>query len=153
MSELNYHNSAVTCNFQQCGILTCVDSDEPMQPPFKLRNTKWCSVSSLTLIEYSSAEPRLWSDCAYAQADLSLCWSHIPHCWKSHALAHIINKAYQYKALVKWKLSMTNFCFAKHYFPFPPFKYTEQISNWSSLLIGHPNWLLNLIFAKQVWKI
>ena len=25
----------------------------------------------------------------YAQADLRLCWSHIPHCWKSHALAHI----------------------------------------------------------------
>ena len=25
----------------------------------------------------------------YAQADLRLCWSHIPHCWKSHATAHI----------------------------------------------------------------
>ena len=24
------------------------------------------------------------------QADLRLCWSHIPHCWKPHALAHII---------------------------------------------------------------
>ena len=24
----------------------------------------------------------------FAQADLSLCWSHIPHCLKSHALAH-----------------------------------------------------------------
>ena len=33
-------------DFQQCGILTCVDSDEPVQPPFKLRNSKWCSVSS-----------------------------------------------------------------------------------------------------------
>ena len=26
----------------------------------------------------------------YAQADLRLCWSHIPYCWKSHALAQII---------------------------------------------------------------
>ena len=26
----------------------------------------------------------------YAQADLMLCWSHIPHCWKSHALAKVI---------------------------------------------------------------
>ena len=42
---------AVTCDFQQCGILTCVDSDEPVQPPVKLRNSKWCSVSSLTFIE------------------------------------------------------------------------------------------------------
>ena len=24
------------------------------------------------------------------QADFRLCWSHIPHCWKSHALAHIV---------------------------------------------------------------
>ena len=23
------------------------------------------------------------------QADLGLCWSHIPHCWKSHVAAHI----------------------------------------------------------------
>ena len=36
--------------FQQCGILTSVDSDEPVQPPFKFRNSKWFSVSSLTLI-------------------------------------------------------------------------------------------------------
>ena len=26
----------------------------------------------------------------YAQAGLSLCWSHIPHCWKSHALAQLV---------------------------------------------------------------
>ena len=44
---------ASACDFQQCGILTWVDSDEPLQPPFKLRNSKWCSVSSLTIIEYS----------------------------------------------------------------------------------------------------
>ena len=31
---------AVTCDFQQCGILTCVDSDEPAQPPVKLKNSK-----------------------------------------------------------------------------------------------------------------
>ena len=40
--------------FQQCGILTSVDSDEPVQPPIQFRNSKWYSVSSLTLIEYSS---------------------------------------------------------------------------------------------------
>ena len=30
-----------------------VDSDEPVQPPYKLRNSKFSSVSSLSLIEYS----------------------------------------------------------------------------------------------------
>ena len=28
------------CDFQQCGILTSVDTDEATQPPFKLRNSK-----------------------------------------------------------------------------------------------------------------
>ena len=80
---MNYSNKLFeTCDFQQCGI-------EPVQPPFKLRNSKLCLVSSLTIIEYSRDQQRPWSGCAYAQADLRLCWSHIPHCWKSHALAHL----------------------------------------------------------------
>ena len=79
---------AAACDFQQCGVLTRADSAEPVQPYSKLRNSKWCSVSSLTFIEYSSDKQMLWADCAYAQADRRLCWSHIPHCWKSHALAH-----------------------------------------------------------------
>ena len=28
------------CDFQQCGILTSIDSDEPVPLPFKLRNSK-----------------------------------------------------------------------------------------------------------------
>ena len=47
-------NWAVACDFQQCGILTIVGSHEPVQTLFKLRNSKWYSVSSLTIIEYSS---------------------------------------------------------------------------------------------------
>ena len=39
--------------------LTNLDSDEPVQPPFKLRASKIFSVSSLKLIEYSSDEQRL----------------------------------------------------------------------------------------------
>ena len=42
------------CDFQRCGILTSVDSDEPVQSPFRLRISKKCSVSSLTVIDYSS---------------------------------------------------------------------------------------------------
>ena len=33
-------NRAMTYDFQQCVILTSVDSDQPVQPPFKLRNSK-----------------------------------------------------------------------------------------------------------------
>ena len=47
------------CDFQLSGILTSVDSDVPVQPPVKLRNSKCCSVSSLGVIEYSSDKQRL----------------------------------------------------------------------------------------------
>ena len=82
---------AATCDFQQCGILTCVDSDEPKQPALKLRNSKWCAIGSLTVIENPSDLQRLWSDCAYAQADLRFCWSHRAHCWKSHVAAQLFS--------------------------------------------------------------
>ena len=45
--------------FQQCGILTSVGSDEPAQPPVKLKNAKCCSISSLSVIEYASDKQRL----------------------------------------------------------------------------------------------
>ena len=34
-------SAGLWCDFQQCGNLTSVDSDEPVQPPFKHRNSKW----------------------------------------------------------------------------------------------------------------
>ena len=44
---------------EQFDILSREDLDEPVQPPVKLRNSKWCSVSSLTIIEYLSDLQRL----------------------------------------------------------------------------------------------
>ena len=81
---------ASTWDFQQCGILTCVDSEEPVQPPFKPRKSKWYSVSSLTIIKYSSDKQRLWSDCAYAQADLRLCLSHKISCTGSFEIRTLL---------------------------------------------------------------
>ena len=66
-------------DFQQCGILTSVDSGEPVQSPFKLRNSKWCSVISLSHTIFKQLAKALIRLC---------CLSHISHCWKSHALAH-----------------------------------------------------------------
>ena len=36
----NIHNCAATCDFKHCDILISLDSDEPVQPPFKLRHSK-----------------------------------------------------------------------------------------------------------------
>ena len=40
VDDKNYQIRAVACDFQHIGILTSVDSDEPVQPPYKLRNSK-----------------------------------------------------------------------------------------------------------------
>ena len=52
--NLHFKHLATICDFQQCGILTSIDSDEPVESPFKLRDSKWCLVSSLKIIEHSS---------------------------------------------------------------------------------------------------
>ena len=50
---------------------------------FKLTNYKGCSVGNLTVIQYM-----------HAQADLRLCYSHIPvpHCWKSYVTAQLFQR-------------------------------------------------------------
>ena len=57
-----------------------VDSDEPSQPPFKLRNSKWCSVRSLIFIKYSTT-----SKGSYETARMAG-WSER----KSHVTAHLL---------------------------------------------------------------
>ena len=74
-----------------------------------LRIETLSSVSNLPGIDYTSDWQRLWPDCAYAQAGLSLCLSHIPHCWKSHAVAHIWTFLLLFR---KHALTSYNICFA-----------------------------------------
>ena len=72
-----YHSHQIYITFEPCHvipnrILNCVDSDEPVQPPFKLRGSKCCSLITLSRIVYFKRQTRLWSDCAYVQAGLSI---------------------------------------------------------------------------------
>ena len=69
------------------------NSDQPGQPPslikvFAVRMKKpW--VFSYPL----SAQRRLWSDWAYAKAELSLRWAHcLSFCWFCHFAAHLVGK-------------------------------------------------------------
>ena len=43
-------------------------------------------------MQYSSDQQKLLLDCAFAQGDLRLCWSHTLHCWKSHVAAQLTEK-------------------------------------------------------------
>ena len=95
---------AATRDFQHCGILTCVDSDEPVQPHLKLRYSKWCSVSSLRVIGYSSDKQMLWSE---------PCWSHIPHRWKCYAAAYLYTQA-DLSLYGGWTGHMSGFVMCSH---------------------------------------
>ena len=69
--------------------LTCApreDSDQPGHPPSLITvRMKQAWVLSYPL----SAQRRLWSHWADAQADLSLRWAHMPFCWFCHDAAHM----------------------------------------------------------------
>ena len=95
----------------QCGILTCIDSDEPVKPPLKFRTSKWRSVSSLTAIEYSSDLHRLWSDCA------RLVWAF------AGRIYHINGN------LVATQIFFIQFCMKKAFLSAPPFE-TGPVTNF-----------------------
>ena len=66
-----YNKWAAAWDFQQFDILTRVDSHEPLQPPVKLRNSKWCSVGSgSTRPEVKSApeSTRPWVNSAWVNS-------------------------------------------------------------------------------------
>ena len=54
MSLVRINKRAATCYLEQCGILTSADPDMPIQPSFKFRASKLCSVSGIRVIECSS---------------------------------------------------------------------------------------------------
>ena len=51
----------------------------------------WRSLRSLATLYPLSAQRRLWSDWADAQADLSLHWAHMSFRWISHDVAHFLS--------------------------------------------------------------
>ena len=38
------------------------------------------------------------------QADLRLCWSYIPHCWKSHAAAQMVDMVKEAPKKLLWEI-------------------------------------------------
>ena len=83
---------------QQCGSAPSEDSDQPGYPPslirvFAVRMKKACVLSYPF-----SAQQRLWSDWADAQADLSFRWAQL-FCWLCHEAAQITNWASSWENL------------------------------------------------------
>ena len=74
-SEINMTWAASWQN-QQCGCAPSVDSDQPGHPPSLIRVFAVRMKKAWVLSYPLSAQWRLWSDWADAQADLSLRWAH-----------------------------------------------------------------------------
>ena len=65
------------------------DSDQPGHPPSLIRAFA-VHLKIPWVLSYSlSAQRRLWPDWADAQADLSLCWAHLPFCWFCRATTQL----------------------------------------------------------------
>ena len=60
------------------------DSDQPKHPPSLIRVFAVRMKKAWVLSYPLSAQRRLWSDWADAQADLRLRWAHMPFCWFCH---------------------------------------------------------------------
>ena len=72
--------------------MTSKDSDEPIHPPSMARiliKIFYPSLDSPEAVEGTCNQKRLWSDCTYVQADLSLRWLHKSNCRFCHALVQI----------------------------------------------------------------
>ena len=65
------------------------DSDQPGFLPILIRVFAVCMKKAWVLRYPLSTQQRLWLDWADAQADLSLCWVHMPFCWFCQTLAHL----------------------------------------------------------------
>ena len=69
---------AATWQNQRSECAPSEDSDQPWHPPSLIRFFAIHMKKTWVLRYPFSAQRRLWSDWADAQADLSLCWVHIP---------------------------------------------------------------------------
>ena len=79
-----------------------LDQSEHLHVPSMTRVLVYHSFDSLEDVEGSCYQRKLWSDCADAQADLSLRWSHKSNCRFHPALAQFIFYMQCYKSISEW---------------------------------------------------
>ena len=91
------------------------DTDQPVYPPCVARVLVYPALDSLEAVKGTCDQRKLRSDCADAQSDLSLRWSHKSSCRSCRALVYIIflsllllylknNKPLQYHLLYLYQI-------------------------------------------------
>ena len=90
-------------------IVTSKDSDQPVHPPSMARVPIYPSLDSLKAVKDTCDQRRLRSDCADAQADRSLRWSHKSYCrfCMEFSLTFCTNSTYLMTVNALCKFSLT----------------------------------------------
>ena len=91
---------------------------EPGHPPSLIRVFAVRMKKAWVLSYPLSAQQRLWSDWADAQADLSLHWAHMPLCWFCHEAAFIIRGLLFLVSCMTYSWSLHFFMWKTTMFPF-----------------------------------
>ena len=123
--DKTYHKTCVTSK----------DSGQPVNPPSIARVLVYLSSHSLEAAEGPCDQRRLWSDCADAQADLNLRWSHKSYCRFCHALAPMV------KVLIKKKKTRS----------LPRFKINYNMPHWRTSNSKFMGWVLFGAVQSQSW--
>ena len=83
------------------------DSDQPGHLPSLIRVFAVRKKKTWILSYPLSAQRRLWSDWVDSQADLSLCWAHIPFCWFCFVVDHIWHKVHSVNLSLTYNITKT----------------------------------------------
>ena len=99
---------AATWQNQQSGCAPSEDSDQPGHPPSLIRVFAVRMKKAWVLSYQLSAQRKLWSDWADAQADLSLHWAHIHFVVFFHVVAQLflLNQIWIYEENIEKALSL-----------------------------------------------
>ena len=108
-----------------------------------------------------------WSDWADAQADLSLCWEHMPFCWFCHVVAQLpVHELHQKRTCVSGvcdQARLKHACFASEAaqwldFVFTTTEFTIRLSKERTIkalisLCGWAGWSAPVLFAYCVRQV
>ena len=112
------------------------DSDQPGHPPSPIRVSAVHLKQNWVLSYPLSAQRRLWSDWADAQADLSLRWAQKSFCWVCHEVAQNASSRV-YAAHIHF---ITFFFYILHRTQYEILSHANNIVLWRDNFIHSLNW-------------
>ena len=96
-----------------------------------------------------SAQGRLWSDWADAQADLRLRWAHRTFCWVCHAQAHIVKKVKSFLLYYYFYYYQVLSLLGKRGYGGVGDSWSNWVGHWSQLKLIYSNEVHNTVIMEH----